>query len=349
MKIRPSIILFIGIVAVLIVLLLWGKKPVEPSLAVSAETNVEQSATTAPSSPGSAMVITNAAPGKYVSKANLSPSINQPKADNPREGLAALNDVPIVFYGRLEDQFGNPVVGASINGTTVIYNGTSSGAERVSTISDANGFFQLNAGKGESLGIMPYKDGYVLATKGTSFKYSYMYADHFTPDQNNPTVIKMWKLQGAEHLIHFQSEIRVPIDGSPVQLDLQTGKQVTSGGDIVIQVESVSNPNVVQEYDWQVKIEAINGGLISSGDSFDQMFQAPETNYSPEFNITYQKKGATWSTTFIGSFYFTSRNSGCYGKLGIEFLSDVVKNGTIPVILNSYINPNSSRNLEINQ
>jgi hypothetical protein len=54
-----------------------------------------------------------------------------------------------------------------------------------------------------------------------------------------------------------------------------------------------------------------------------------------------------WTSRFINSFCFTSRNAGCYGKLAIEVISDVVKNGTVPVIINSYVNPSGSRNLEI--
>lgn len=343
MKIRRSIFLFIVIMAALIALVLWfgKKKPVETPPIISVETNAAPPAATMPSQ----LIQTNAPASKPTT--NAVQAQPQSKWEQIQPILATQNDIPIVFYGRLEDQFGNPVTGAQIAASVRIYNGVQSTVERFSVTSDANGFFQINHGKGESLAIVPDKAGYVLATKATLFKYSHLESHPYVSDQNNPTVIKMWKLQGAENLVHVQNEIRVPIDGSPVALDLETGKQVQSGGDIVIQVQSTLNPNVVQKYDWQVTIEAVNGGLISSGDDFEQMFQAPESGYDSQFVAKYQKDVRPWSTTFNGIFYFTSRSGNCYGKLGIEVLSDVVKNGTIPVILNSYANPVSSRNLEI--
>jgi len=345
MKIRSSIFLFIIVVAALIALVLWHGKKQPETLATAVETNTVSPAATVKSSAASAPVQASTPPAQLVT--NAPPAPPQSKWEQLQPILATQNDIPIIFYGRLEDQFDSPVVGAQVDASVRIYNSVRSTVERFSVTSDANGLFQINHGKGESLTVVPQKAGYVLATKDTVFKYSHLEKNPFVPDQNNPTIIKMWKLKGAENLVHFQNEIRTPIDGSSVILDLETGKRVESDGDIAIQVESVSNPNVVQEYDWQVKIKAINGGLISSSDDFEQMFQAPEAGYDSEFVVDYQKGVKPWSTTFSGVFYFTSRNGNCYGKLGIEILSDVIKNGDVPVILNSYVNPAGSQNLEI--
>jgi hypothetical protein len=90
------------------------------------------------------------------------------------------------------------------------------------------------------------------------------------------------------------------------------------------------------------------GETTLSDKDFEQKFQAPDTGYQHQFVAAYQKGAQSWTTTFNDVFYLTSRSGRCYGKLGIEVLSDVVKNGTIPVILNSYLNPDGSRNLDIN-
>ena len=124
------------------------------------------------------------------------------------------------------------------------------------------------------------------------------------PDPNNPVVIKMWKLQGGEHLVHFQTEIHVPIDGSPVDLDLQTGQALHNGGDLIIKVKTTPTPNIRQRYDWQATIQSIAGGLISSSQDFERMLQAPDTGYDSEFDIAYLKDVKPWSTTFNGSFLF---------------------------------------------
>src|SRR6202034_1935210 len=99
------------------------------------------------------------------------PTPSQDKGEQMKKGLAELNDVPIAFYGRLEDQFGSAVFGAQITANLRIYNGVQSTVEHLATVSDGNGMFQIHGGKGESLGIMPKKEGYVLATTSTYFKY----------------------------------------------------------------------------------------------------------------------------------------------------------------------------------
>lgn len=235
MKIRRSIFLFVAVVAVLIALVLWyGKKqPVETPPPTSIETNTVSSAASTPSAPAGVPVHTNASSAQAATN-TIAPA--QDKGAQIKEGLAALNDVPIAFYGRLEDQLGNPVTGAQIAGSIRIYNGVQSKVEHLTTMSDGNGMFQIKGGKGESLGLMPHKDGYVLATTGTEFKCSYMYTGHFTPDPNNPAVIKMWKLQGAEPLVSLDKTYKLQYTSAPIYFDMIAGKTVASDGDLKIMV-----------------------------------------------------------------------------------------------------------------
>lgn len=263
------------------------------------------------------------------------------------EILSRENNVPIEFYGKLEDQFENPVVGAEIAGSTIIYSGTSSGSKTVTATSDGNGYFTLDAGKGESLGVMPRKPGYALATTSTDFKYSHLFENYYVPDPRNPTIIKMWKLQGAEHLTGFDIRTEVPIDGTPIIFDLQTGRRVQNGGDVVVTISSSLKPNLVEEYDWRVTIQPVDGGILeSSGLGLGRMFQAPDSGYQPSFTVKNQKGQQSWSSRFNGGFFFNSRNDTIYGKFGFTIVTDVVgKNGT-PITLKGYLNPAGSRNLE---
>src|SRR6266536_3352506 len=245
MKLRRSILWFCAAAAVLIALLIWfGKRPpaVVSTELVQANTNPSPPAERAPIEPRSD---TGVAPAETNDLNRSTPRTKtpQPPYDSARQGLSALNDVPIIYYGKLEDQFGDPVVGATIVGNTIVYNGTRSGAEHVSTRSDANGFFQITAGKGESLGIMPRKAGFALATTRTEFKYSYMYDEHFTPDPNNPVVTKMWKLQGAEALLGIDQQYKIHFTNAPVYVDLLRGTIVPTGGDLKITVSR--SPGVV--------------------------------------------------------------------------------------------------------
>ncbi|MGH7943315.1 MAG: hypothetical protein ACREFR_19830 [Limisphaerales bacterium] len=341
MKVRNSIIWFCAAVIILMALIIWfGKKPAEMPLSPAAETNTTEQAIIKPNQAVVPIVKTNAP----VIGTNVSKMSTQDKNEQIREGLATLNDVPIAFYGRLEDQFGDPVIGAQISGVTIIRNGTKSGAERVSTMSDGNGFFQLNAGKGESLGVTPHKKGYVLATTDTSFDYSYMYADRFTPDQNNPTVIKMWKLQGAEPLVKIDKTYKLHYTAAQMNFDLLAGQIVPSGGDVRITVNRPTGE--VSEHNpqkWSIDFEVIDGGFIETSSKESAVtFAAPEGDYQP--SGTFGNNNGT--DELDKNFFVESRNGQVFSKLYLSLGINNKPDGLMYITLHGVANTNSSRNWE---
>ena len=258
-----------------------------------------------------------------------------------------MNDVQIVFFGRLLDQFGSPVAGAQIAADVRIYNGKLSTIEHLKTISDGNGLFQINGGKGESLGIMPQKTGYVLASRGTYFKYSYMYSDRFSPDPNNPTVINMWKLQGAEPLVSINLEYKLHYTSTPINFDLLTGKIVATGGDVGFVVTrptgaiSERNPQ-----DWGIEIYAVDGGLIeTSGTDEAFTFAAPERGYQSKKTLM-----ASSNRHGIGviqeAFFLRSRNGQVFSKLALSVSINELPDEAITITVSGVANANGSRNWE---
>lgn len=354
MKIKKAVLGFCVVAIILIALAIWFHQKPTATLSPQTETNVVSSDSTNSSqqvkSNGTANqpVSTNTVSNVAAAPVNPPPFPLDDKIAVIKRVLEA-NDVDIAFYGKLEDQSGNALGNFPINFEIRYENTKEKGVHRGQVVSDGNGLFTISGYKGERLSFIPERAGYVLLSHNNGGIYSHNWPDaqRVHPDPNNPVVIKMWKLQGGEHLVHFQTETRVPLDGAVTTFDLQTGQRVQSGGDLTISVKTTPTPNIRQRYDWQVKIQFVSGGLISSSEDFEQMFQAPESGYEPEFNMEYQKDVQPWTTTFNGVLYFSSRSQGCYGKLGLEVLSDVVKDGTIPVILNCYLNPAGSRNLEI--
>ena len=347
MKIRRSIFWLTIIVAVLMALALWhGKKqPMETPPITSVETNVAPSAATAPGQPVSVPAVVASATTAAV---NTAAPATPDKAAQIKEGLAKLNDVPITFYGRLEDQFGGPVVGATIAASIRIYNGVHSTVERSSVSSDANGFFQVKGGKGESLGLWPSKDGYVLATTGTEFKYSYMYADHYTPDPNNPTVIRMWKLQRKEPLFGINQRYKFHYTSAPINFDLLTGQIVPDGGDIKIMVNR--SPGVLSgqtRQDWSVQVEAVDGGLIESGGQEGVTFEAPETGYqSSDAFVMSTNAPHKWFGGFDQTFFLQSRHGRVYSKVNFGITINQQPDDYIWVEFHGVANTNGSRNWE---
>jgi len=352
MKIRPSVILLVVITAMLIVWLFWSGRERQVSIPQANSTKITslaQPTVTAPNLPSPSTLVHTNMPVAHLAKgADLSETPPLSKAERATGILSAYNDVPIDFYGKLEDQFSNAVSDATVNFGVRIINGYEATVTNGQAVSDANGFFTITGYHGQDLSVVPQKAGYVLTIASTLFKYSHMEDRPFASDPDNPIVIKMWKLQGAEHLISFRIEKYIPVDGTPVSLDLQTGQQVASGGDLTIRLQSVTKPSVRAEYDWQVSMQMVDGGIIqdSSGLGLQKMFQAPDSGYEPEFDLSFQKNTRQWTPRFNDDFYFTSQGSKCYGKLWLEVDTDVVRNGTALVTLKGYLNPSGSRNLE---
>ncbi len=324
MKIRPSIILFAGIIVLLMVLVVWfGNNKFKTMMAVDFNTN-EASFQASHTNEGGHLATQslnrNAFASSNISDVTTStfPTLISP---DTKMGLSGLNDVPIVFYGRLEDQFGNPVASAQIAASVRIYNGTQSGVDRFSVASDANGYFQIDHGKGENLGLMPSKDGYVLVATNTAFKYSFMYQDHYTPNQNHPTVIKMWKLQGAEPLLGIDSRYKLYYTNAPLHFDLMAGKVVSSGGDLSLKVtRSAGVISGRNRLDWSVRVEAVGGGVMKYSEQEALILLAPESGYNSNEDLFFSTNAPfKWFGGFNQGFFLMSRNGQVYSKLGLTF------------------------------
>jgi len=346
MKNRIFIVRCIVVILVLIAVVLWHwKKQKNRIAALSVQTNSVNANPSPPGRPSNGPIA--AVPLPSTNGATTGTPTFQDKNEQIKEGLTKLNDVPIAFYGRLEDQFGSPVADAQIAASIRVYSGIQSTVERLTVVSDVNGLFEVKGGKGESLGLWPRKEGYVLATASTEFKYSYMYPDHFISDPNHPKVIKMWKLQGAEPLANINCSHKLNFTSSAINFDLVTGKIVSDGGDIKITVNRPAGE--VSEHhpqDWGIKIEAVGGGLIeTSGKEEAVTFAAPEAGYQPSVSLT-----ALSNRHGIGliqqAFFAQSRNGQVYSKFGLSFRINDTSDGTMNIKFGGIANTNGSRNWE---
>ena len=194
---------------------------------------------------------------------------------------------------------------------------------------------------------MPHKAGYALASTETEFKYSFMYNDHFTPDKNNPTVIKMWKLEGAEPLLGIDKDYKLHYTEEPINFDFITGKTVLNGGDMKIKISrpegivSQRNPQ-----DWSIEIEAVEGGLIETSVGASRVaFIAPENAYQPRDNLAMQTNNH-WSDVFDQSFYIMSRKGQIYSKLRLTIAINDTPDGFVYIKFTGVANTNGSRNWE---
>ncbi len=343
------LILFVAVVAVLIVLVLWHgkKKPAETTVVVSPSINAVSSAASTPSAPSSVLVHSN--PPPVAQAVPVVPTPTPPvesKEQQMREGLATFNDVDIEFYGQLEDQFGNPVGNAQVKFEVPFNNGHAVGVQRGTTVADGNGFFTISGYKGKSLSVIPVKSGYALASLNGGGIYSYLWSDsqRVHPDRNNPTVIKMWKLQGAEPLVDISKEYKLPFTSAPIFFDLVADKIVPSGGDLKITVNrpsgEISERNSQQ---WGIDVEVIGGGFIETSiQEWRVAYFAPTDGYQPSGTFT-NNNGVDSANEM---FFIKSRDGQVYSKLGLSFDINETPDGLMNVKFKGVANTNASRNWE---
>jgi hypothetical protein len=342
-----------AIVALLIALMLWyGNKPVEIPLATSTETNIA-SETSESRPPVPSVVIHTNAPAvntrKAITAANVPKPSPESKMDRMQGILSTYNDVPIDFYGKLEDQFGNPVVGADIKGSIRVIGGVRQGTDWLTTTSDANGLFQFH-GKGQDISTMPSKKGYALASLNGGGNYSMLAPEEerANPDPSNPVVIKMWKLQGAEPLLSINQQYRLRYTDAPINFDLLTGKIVPAGGDVKLTVNR--SPGVISgrnRLDWSVQIEAVDGGVMDSSGRERVTYTAPKDGYQSSMTFIFSANAPyKWFGGFNQGFIVMSRNAQVYSKVGLSFDINDAPDGFMSITFRGIANTNSSRNWE---
>lgn len=352
MKTRHSTLWLLAAVLTLVALLTWlASKPSLPPSPLLTESNAPSPQAghvgTGRGQPGiDSRIGTNVETAQPPNVPAASRPPVQTKAERMKEGLAALNDEDVVLYGRVLDQFGSPVVGASVSGVIQVNNGTRVGTDRMSTATDANGLFSITGHTGKNLGISITKTGYVLATTTTSFVYSHLWpeAERHVPDQNNPVVFRMWKLQGAEPLVGIDQHYKLPYAKAPVCFDLLENRIVSDGGDLRITVDRPDGI-ISQQHpqNWKIHLEIIGGGFILTSPAESRVtYSAPQNGYQRD-GIFGNNNGpdVVEHTLFV-----KSREGKVYAKLYLMLGVNKSPGGLMDVVLRGAASTNGSGNWE---
>lgn len=335
----------IAVIAILLGLLLWWSRarpkvasdPVKPSTAIGQ------------SKPD--IADKDALPPEPLSAPATTPLPQRPltKGEQAQAILQAYNHKDIEFYGKVIDQFGAPLPGVQVNGQVIYNSGVSSGVLKPRTSTDANGYFEIKGVQGRTLGFNLIKDGYQFMPEGDAFDYTEFVPEgkRHHPDPKNPVVLKMWKLQGAEPMVHMRKDFKIPPDGTPVRIDLTTGKKVEQGGDLVLTLRHEAWAPGVQgkrPFDWTMQLEANNGGVVESTQRL--MYLAPEDSYAPSLTIDMPSAKSGWEPDVSRTFYLKSRGQ-IYSRVGMVFNANPNQERGSYLSLNWWLNPKpGSRNLE---
>lgn len=331
---RRRILFAIGGTAILAVLLWWWLQPVQKPEPLPTTSKPAASAQTA-------------------DKPNT-PVVPQVQAEKNKAVIKQIENAfaaPIAFYGRVIDQNGNPVAGASV-GYSPIDNFTSS-TTHYTGVSDAGGYFSIENIKGIALSVGVGKQGYYPVgdkydkspSSSATFAYG-MGPDSYRqspPTKDNPAIFVLQKMGETAPLVQLsRRQVDVPKTGTPLSIDLTTGR--IGGKDLTL--ESWTGTKTLNRFDWSYRLSVSEGGLVERKGEFD--FEAPADGYHSQIEVKMPADAPQWSSR-LSKQYFAKLPGDRYARFSIRFYPGVKDDGADRnfVVLESYVNPKpGSRNLE---
>jgi hypothetical protein len=317
-----------------------------PSPAVTPSLNQTPAATPPPPAYGAPPIAATRDPFANADPAAMAALQNAVANDDSKEEImqaawAAANSKTLTLYGKVVDQSGDPVVGANVRGGTLLIGGAErSGSEPFQTQTDGQGRFNVSA-HGVDIGVTLQKDGYDYDQKLSAQRPE----GYLNSDPDHPVVFTIWKAQGAEPMVHQNFHFLIACDGTPTSVNLQTGKSVTSGGDMVITF--TRNPVQIvrgKPFDWTLTLEVPDGGgLVEMHDAYP--YEAPADGYKPSITVGTGSNQQSFPDSDEQVYYFKSAGGKYYGRIRIKLQPDFQPPPTF-LQIEAYLNPSGSRNLE---
>ncbi len=243
------------------------------------------------------------------------------------------------FYGKVIDQYRQPIVGVKVTGNLIFNTETFGGikAENYVTQTDAEGLFQFTGLHGADFNVLVKKDGYKMG----EHREGYQAPIGGKSSPSNRAILTMRKLRGPEPLNYSAIEARIPHDGTPAVFDIATGRQSPNGN---FRVTLYQYPLEVdkgwEKFDWSVTIEIPNGGLVEENDVYP--YWAPIDGYQPSYEFNESTNSVQWLGGLQKKFYIKTAQ-GQYGLMQLKVFP-----GRSPTGFQAYftINPSGSQNLE---
>jgi hypothetical protein len=247
---------------------------------------------------------------------------------------------PIIFYGKVTDTHGNPVSYAQVYVSFASF--PYSPGIRDDTESDKQGNFCV-IGHGEGVVIMVSKGGYYTLNE-SSGNFSFLGPKLLDVPYTSAT-FTLRKMGETEPLIVQNKNVKTSRDGTPVFMDLHTGRTYgLTNGDIQVQTwtqDQNSSSGSGSHYDWGYAITVPGGGLQSrTGGAFD--FTAPEDGYQSTDEVKMSASDPKWDSRMTRE-YFIKLANGEYARVSFTMYAG----GDNFFSIASYLNPQPGhRNLE---
>jgi hypothetical protein len=339
---RTFVLVALLILAALLWFLLPKSKPVPPlAIAPSPKSSVQTREQTG----------THPSPAKDAQGRLLPVAPNAPPESEKRKESEASEiemyrrafSAPISFYGKVLDERGNPIEGATAKLIAIaspLSNGTT--YER---ISDAQGLFAIAGIHGIGLVVRVTKAGY-YPTDQSKGKVSYgklpTTDERAVPTPDAPAIFVLRKMGETVPLVHLKAK-DYPVDGkgTAVEVNLATGAQARGNGS-QLRVEVWSDDPTYGArgpYGWHARVTVPGGGLIERQGEID--FEAPADGYTPSFETSMARNAERWRDGFDRQF-FACLADGRYARFSLSLTT-----GGLFFRLESFLNPTpGNRNLE---
>jgi hypothetical protein len=245
------------------------------------------------------------------------------------------------FYGKVVDETGSPVEGASIrysvpSNLAEIGKGTGQGPT-----TDSGGLFSITGKTGAGITVFASHPNY-YSTNQSSGQFKYFENTEKNPSLSNPAIFVLRKKGDAEPLVKEKQVLRnVPKNGQSVRVGLAGA----NGGDLTIQAWTSPRPAGAANnmpFDWKVRVEVPGGGLVAYDDAYQ--FEAPAEGYVPSVEFAMPASGidGKWRDRFEETFFVKLAN-GNYARMRFQMIAG----GNHFAVVESYYNPTpGSRNLE---
>jgi hypothetical protein len=255
------------------------------------------------------------------------------------------NKTPIEFYGKVVDQNGQPVAGATAD---LQWTGIQGEAlDKATKITGTDGRFVLSGVEGKLLSVWVHKDGCVgkMEVQGDYDFADFSAPNFYLPDSNNPIVFRVWKLGNSEPMFKNHAYGDLTVDGKLFWLDVKNGRF----GDVGDVAFSVFRHNLEKgrESGYTLTVQAAPGGgmTVSSGEEF--MFQAPAGGYQTAIRIEQaaMRNGSDMGFKVTQNLRFYMRTAdGKYMAVSAEVGQSGFPKADVSALI--FYNPSGSRNLE---
>lgn len=265
--------------------------------------------------------------------------------------MAMGRNAPITMYGKVVDQYGQPVAGARVS-MVIAGGGTyAPGTGLTAYTTDSDGMFHIEA-KGQEISISdvdhPQVAQLMYETRGgyrrtgaqrlkaiSSHGEEFSWQSYSSPEK--PYLVHVWRVSEFEDVKKGGTAFIPEPNGEP---DKRAGIVVTCRREPMEKNKHWRE----QKGGWSVTFEPIEGGIQQTDDLY--LNEAPSDGYKRKITVSMKRTDPDYRVRIVPArrYYYTAHNGEWYGSFSASFEPYMLKDKCL-VNADIKYNPNGSRNL----